>query len=441
MPPHPQDPSDRGHSFWQSKERFSGTRKEAGVEGQSCRIAAPKPEEFAGPGSRALERASSGDVFGRADAPATAARLPRVRQSLTINGRFVTQNLTGVQRYSREIVSALDKLLLDERWRSSISAKLIVPSDGARGLDLQAIGVQPTFGRVGGPVWTQCVLPILTRGVLLSLGNIGPVISSNHIICIHDLNTYLAPDSYSLKFRLYYRAILPRLAKRAARVVTVSNFSARMLDEFKLCPLDKVTVIPNGHEHVERWRPDRSAFATSCSGGRPFVFVLGSRARHKNVQILFDIARELDALGLDLLVAGTPNRYFSPVEQSAAPNVRMLGFVTDDDLAALYQNAFCFAFPSLTEGFGLPVLEAMALGCPVVVSGCASMPEVCGNAALYADPKSPRSWLDQIKRLKTDPDLAATLRADGRRQAARFSWTKSAQHYLNLIMSLSPRDR
>ncbi len=117
----------------------------------------------------------------------------------------------------------------------------------------------------------------------------------------------------------------------------------------------------------------------------------------------------------------------------------MLGFVTDDDLAALYRNALCFAFPSLTEGFGLPALEAMALGCPVIASNCASMPEVCGSAALYADPKSPRDWLDQIKRLHADQDLAASLRAEGCRQAARFSWTKSAQLYLNLIMSLVPR--
>jgi glycosyltransferase involved in cell wall biosynthesis len=389
----------------------------------------------------AAARTSMGEFVDRANVLDSTARLPCVRQHLTINGRFLTQNLTGVQRYAREIVSALDTLLQDERWRASLTAKIIVPSAGVNCLDLRSVGVQPTLGRVGGPVWTQCVLPLLSRGVLLSLGNIGPVLSSNHIICIHDLNTYLAPESYSTAFRIYYRTILPILAKRAARVVTVSNFSAQMLDEFKLCPLDKVTVIPNGHEHIERWRPERSPYASSLPNRRPFVFVLGSRAWHKNVRILFEIAKELDALGLDLLVAGAPNRYFSPVEQSVASNVHMLGFVTDDDLAALYQNAFCFAFPSLTEGFGLPALEAMALGCPVIVSGCASLPEVCGDAALYADPKSPRAWLDQIKRLCADPDLALTLRADGRRQAARFSWKKSAQLYLNLIMSLFPPPR
>ena len=105
---------------------------------------------------------------------------------------------------------------------------------------------------------------------------------------------------------------------------------------------------------------------------------------------------------------------------------------------ALYGHAFCFAFPSLTEGFGLPALEAMALGCPVVASNAASLPEVCGDAALFADPKSPRDWLAQIERLHADPDLARDLRGKGPRQAQRFSWKTSAQAYLDLITALSP---
>lgn len=363
-----------------------------------------------------------------------------MQRYLTINGRVFSQNLTGVPRHAREIVAGLDTRLQTEPLRSSISAKIVIPAGAACPLNLSAIAVQETRDP-GGPLWTQFVLPALTQGVLLSLGNIGPVIASNHIVCIHDANAYLAPESYSRLFRLYYGTILPILAKRAVHVVTVSNFSARMLNEFGLCPLEKITVIPNGHEHVRRWRSDRSAYASTASCRRPFIFVLGSRARHKNVKTLYSIAKELDALGLDLLAAGGPDKIFSPIEWDTVPsNVRMLGFVTDDDLAALYQNAFCFAFPSLTEGFGLPALEAMALGCPVIASDCASLPEVCGDAALYADPNSPGAWLDQIRRLHADPKLAATLRAEGPRRAKRFSWTQSAGLYLDLIMSTLPRE-
>lgn len=357
-------------------------------------------------------------------------------KGLSINGRFLAQPVTGVQRYAREITIELDRLLALRRPGEVPAARLIVPAGTRPDFALDAISIAETK-RGGGPAWTQFVLPLAKRGVLLSLGNVGPVLASNQIICIHDLNTFLAPESYSAAFRLYYRATLNPLARFAARVVTVSNFSAGMLARFGLKRHEDIAIIPNGHEHVARWRPERSPYAAQGPGERPFVFVLGSRAKHKNVKMLFSIADALDALGLDILVAGAPGSYFSAVGHVAAPqNVRMLGFVTDDDLAALYKRALCFAFPSLTEGFGLPVLEAMALGCPAVASAAASLPEVCGDAALLADPNAPRAWLDHIARLNSDPGLAQDLRAKGLRQAQRFSWKASAEAYLGLIMPL-----
>jgi glycosyltransferase involved in cell wall biosynthesis len=358
----------------------------------------------------------------------------------TINGRFLTQPVTGVQRYAREITAELDRLLAMHRPGEAPAARLIVPAGTKPSLALRVIAVVETR-LSGGPFWTQFVLPFVKQGVLLSLGNVGPVLASKQIICIHDLNTFIAPQSYSRPFRLYYRATLAPLARNAARVVTVSNFSADMLDKFGLKRRDEIAIIPNGHEHVKRWRPLCSRYAVKTENERPFVFVLGSRAKHKNMEMLFSVAGELDALGLDIWVAGTSGSYFSAVGPDPPPkNVRMLGFVTDDDLAALYGRALCFAFPSLTEGFGLPVLEAMALGCPVVASDAASLPEVCGDAALLADPNAPRAWLNHMERLKSDPGLGGEQRARGVRQAQRFSWQASAQAYLDLIMPLlSPR--
>jgi glycosyltransferase involved in cell wall biosynthesis len=357
---------------------------------------------------------------------------------LTVNGRFLTQRATGVQRYAREIVMELDRLLQEDRLSSSLSANLALPARSELEPPLRAIGCERTAG--SGPLWDQFVLPFAARGALLSLCNMGPLLAANHIICIHDLNILLAPESYSQAFRLYYRAMLPLLAWRAARVATVSHFSAHTLGDFGLCKPEKMTVIPDGHEHVRRWRPSLSAYAARNAEQRPFIFVLGSRARHKNVSMLFAIANDLDALGLDILVAGASGKSFTALDACPIPpNVRMLGFVTDDDLAALYQNALCFAFPSLTEGFGLPALEALALGCPVIASNAASLPEVCGDAALYADPTSPRDWLCQIKRLHNEPDLARMLRIKGPQQAQRFSWAKSAELYLDLAISLLQR--
>ena len=357
-----------------------------------------------------------------------------MRRCLTINGAFFNQRVTGVQRYGREIVAEIDRLLQDDRLKSSLSAKIIAPAGNQLSPALGAIAFERTASG-GGPLWHQFVLPFATQGVLLSLCNMGPLFASNHIACIHDLNIILAPESYSSAYRTYHRIMGRCLARHAARVVTVSHFSARMLNDFGFRRIGQVKVIPNGHEHVRRWQPRLSRHSAMHPNRRPFIFVLGSRARHKNVDILFSIAKEIDALGLDILVAGASGKSFSTLELGSVPaNVHLLGFVTDDDLAALYQNALCFAFPSLTEGFGLPVLEALAFGCPVIASNAASLPEVCGDAALYADPNSPRDWLDQIKRLRADPNLSQILRAEGPRRAMCFSWAKSAQLYLDLIM-------
>jgi glycosyltransferase involved in cell wall biosynthesis len=354
---------------------------------------------------------------------------------LTINGRFLSQRLTGAQRYAHEIVEALDEHLRHDRQYSSIKANLVTPNHSGRELHLGAINTLKTSG--GGPLWDQFVLAYRAKGVLLSLCNMGPVFAANHIICIHDLNYLMTPDSYSHAFRAYYRLMQPLVARNAARVVTSSSFSARMLSNHGFCSLDKITIVPNGHEHVRRWQPLRSQFNSPNAIRRPFVFALGSRARHKNIYILFSIAKELDLLGLDLLVAGGTDRLFSAIPSTdIPPNVRMLGAVTDDDLAALYKAALCLTFPSIVEGFGLPVLEALALGCPVVASNAASIPEVCGDAALFADPTSPRAWLDQIRRLRTEPGLIQSLQARGFKQAERLSWKKAAQLYLRLIETI-----
>ncbi|HET6378772.1 MAG TPA: glycosyltransferase family 1 protein [Methylocella sp.] len=355
---------------------------------------------------------------------------------LSINGRFLSQRPTGVQRYAREIVVWLDRLLHESPLPGGLRAKLILPAGAAPDFPLESIAIENTKIS-GSPLWTQLILPFKSQGVLLSLGNVGPVVRSKQIVCIHDVNTFLVPESYSFAFRAYYSVSLRLLARRSASVTTVSHYSARMLSEYGLRRLEDIAVIPNGHEHVKRWNPERSQFSRLGEPRRPFIFVLGSRAVHKNVEMLFSIARELDAAGIDLWVAGAPGLYFSRIDTSPPPpNVRMLGFISDDDLAALYRQALCFAFPSLTEGFGLPALEAMALGCPVVASNAASLPEVCGDAALFADPRSPRDWLCLFMRLRAEPDLARSLREKGMRQALRFSWKESAQAYLSLIIAL-----
>jgi glycosyltransferase involved in cell wall biosynthesis len=116
-----------------------------------------------------------------------------------------------------------------------------------------------------------------------------------------------------------------------------------------------------------------------------------------------------------------------------AQNVICLGRLSDSELAALLRDCLCLAFPSFVEGFGLPPLEAMALGCPVIASDCASLPEVCGEAALYASPKDPDAWLAQFVRLNRDPELRVRMIEQGRARASTFWWTRSAELYLQAM--------
>ncbi len=371
---------------------------------------------------------------GRSAKPLTAAggigSRPQAawRCSFAINGRFMTQSVTGVQRYGREIVGAMDRILSDRAGH----ATLIAPAALDEPVELKAITVKRA-GPAGGQMWEQAILPFLTCAPLLNLCNTAPAFGRGHVVCIHDANVFIRPDSYSRSFRTFYKFLQPLAARRALQVTTVSHSAAAQLAEHLGIAAHRISVLPNGHEHALAWDASRSAVFAGREPRRDFILLLASRARHKNVERIIGLAGELDALGLDLLIAGGQSAIFADLPARSAPNLVWLGKVSDDDLARLFSEALCLAFPSLTEGFGLPVVEAMALGCPVVSSDRASLPEVCGSAALLADPTDDRPWLRHFRSLAESRQLGAELRGRGREQVKRFSWTASARGYLGLF--------
>lgn len=351
----------------------------------------------------------------------------------TINGRFLTQPVTGVQRYGREVVQALDRQMAQGHLLArGLEIELVAPPNVADPLSLTAIRTR-IVGGAGGHVWEQAVLAGRARGGIISLTNTGPLLARRHIVCIHDVNTRAFPASYSRPFRMLYRALMPALGRTAARVATVSQYSAEQLVAYGICRAEKLLVAPDGHEHALQWTPAHTE-VTRAAAGRDTIVLLGSQAPHKNVGLVLSIAGRLAEAGLRIALVGRADPHvFQSAGIARADNVRALGRLSDPALAALLQDSLCLAFPSFVEGFGLPPLEAMALGCPVVVSDRASLPELCGDAALYASPTDPEAWLDSFLRLRNDDALRDGLVARGRARAKDFSWSATAQLYLRAM--------
>ena len=367
------------------------------------------------------------------EASPPGATKPRV---WAINGDFLALQPTGVARYAKEVTLALDALVAAKHpLTRDLELSILAPRQPSEPLSLRAISLRivPEFNRPRLPqFWVQAQLPRHVTGGLLSFCNLGPIAARRHIVCIHDLHTWLMPNSYGRLFRWAHRVVLPILGRRAILVTTVSTLSRDHLVRFGIAP-EKIVVTYNGSNHVARWRP--SLAKLDLAGCRPFVLCLGRSQRYKNVELMLQIAQPLNALGLDLCMAGdvdagTLRQYC----EDWPANVRLLGRISDHDLAKLLSQALCFVFPSRIEGFGLPAVEAMALGCPVIASSAPCLPEVCGSAALYADPGDVAAWVDAVRRVKDDADLRHRMVADGYARAHTFSWRRIAVTYVELMV-------
>ena len=350
--------------------------------------------------------------------------------AFTINGRFLRQPVTGVQRYAREVLEQLDRVLSSGGTKALLCAPQRTTPPRLAAFDVD------TDSPLEGHLWEQASLPLRIEGPLLSLCNLGPLLARRQLLCIHDMNVRLVPESYSWAFRSVYRSLVPMIAKRSTVLVTVSHYSARMISHYLGVDRKRIGVFPNGHEHAFGWRGNRSDIFDRHEHRRPYVLIIGSRARHKNIDLVLGLAGELDRIGIDIWIAGPSPVIFAAASMARASNVKQLGYVSDDDLAALYSNALCLAFPSLTEGFGLPLVEAMALRCPIVTSDRGSMPEVCDKAALYADPDDREQWLAHFTALLRSRSLRLDLQGAGERRVSAFSWRETAARYHDAILRL-----
>jgi glycosyltransferase involved in cell wall biosynthesis len=266
-----------------------------------------------------------------------------------------------------------------------------------------------------------------------------PAVTCRSVVTIHDCIHLMFPQYLPNKMAYAYaRASMWAAVKRSDRILTVSEASKRdILHFFNVAP-EKIVVVYNAiDDHFWLTPPDDEVARVSerYQLDHQFVLYVGNIKPHKNLVRLIESFAELRRTGfeeLKLLIIGDEISKLPSLRRAVHghklhKHVRFLGYVSDDTLRVLYRLAALFAFPSLYEGFGLPPLEAMASGTPVVASNQSSLPEVTGDAAVLVDPYDVASIVDGMRRVLSDPTLAADLRRRGPERAREFSWSRSVE--------------
>jgi glycosyltransferase involved in cell wall biosynthesis len=320
-----------------------------------------------------------------------------VTAPVAINARAAARaEIGGVERVARELVRRLPELRPD-RYR---------PVRPPRGLAHRA-----------GHAWEQAVLPLAARGarLILSPANLAPLACGRNVVYVHDLAPLREPAWFGRVYGAWHRLALRRIGARARLLLVPSEFVRRELAGLLGVETERVRVVPPGVD--ARFTPD----AGPAGRERPYVLTLGTASARKNLALLDRIAPALATAGLDSLVAGSTRGYL----RREAARVTQLGYVPEHELPALYAGAAALAVPSLYEGFGLPCVEAMACGTPVVASERAALPEACGGAALLADPADPAAFAAALLRA-AGPDRER-LRAAGLERARELTWERTAE--------------
>jgi glycosyltransferase involved in cell wall biosynthesis len=359
----------------------------------------------------------------------------------------------GIGRYTRELVTALLKLTSPHQYTIFAAAGGPVRGDWRSEIESRSVRFRtiPLTDDWMARLWQRLRVPIPVEVIT---GPLDVFYSPDFVLpptrrrtctllTVHDLSFLRYPDAFVPSLRCYLERTVPRSVARADRVLADSEATRTDLIACYGALSEKVEVLYSGVD--PRFRPEQEPGereqlrARYSVGDRPYVLSVGTLQPRKNYVRLIQAFATLPPANLQLCIAGGRGWLCEDIFAEAerhGDRVRILGFVDDADLPALYRNAALFALPSLYEGFGLPVLEAMACGTPVVCSNISSLPEVAGDAALMVDPFDIDGLAEAMTRTLEDAGLRQRMIAKGLAQAARFTWAESARQLLGVFGAL-----
>ena len=353
---------------------------------------------------------------------------------LFVNGRFLDQPLTGVQRYARELMRQIDDLLDEGQAYAGLEVICLTPGGEPPQTGWKHIRARQV-GRNRGNLWEQVDLPLSLHGELLfSPANTGPAYYANQVVTFHDASVFAMPQAYSVMFKAKYRFVFGQLVKHARLILTDSVFSQRELAHHLHVDPARFEVVLLGGDHLQDLAANEDVLDEYGLRDKAYLLMVANQSPHKNMARLIEAIRQVKGETQFVLVGGSFKNVFQGDGREDLPaRATRLGYVDDPSLKALYEHALGFIIPSLYEGFGLPVLEAMNCGCPVLCSQAASLPEVGGEAAQYFDPLKVDAIRSAIERFIAEPALQARMKASGRSHAAGFLWKKTAIETMRLI--------
>lgn len=345
-----------------------------------------------------------------------------------VNGRYLTQKATGVHRYAFEICNKLHKMGVDFH--------VAVPKE-----------IHPDYkfsfkvvkcGSFNTHLWEQISLPRYLKSIgsplLISFTGCGPLNYSNQIMTIHDVSHERYPEWFSKNYYRFYHYMMPRIGKKAHAVLTVSEFSKKEIVDTLGINAEKIHVVhSNVPFHNKPSKEEVLSFTRNPEAER-YILAVSSMDPRKNFVRLVEAFDKIKDKSVKLYIIGMSFKAFNTpdLQKLIGENVHLPGYIPDEKLQTMYQNALLSVYPSLYEGFGLPPLESMTYGCPVINSDIPALREVSQDAALYVDPYNIEDITQKIEQLLVDEPLRKELQEKGLLQIKKYSWDKSAKQVYEL---------
>lgn len=343
-------------------------------------------------------------------------------KKIVFSGLVYGQKPTGIHRYANEILLEIDKKIKCREY------ELIVPEYAKNIPDFQNIKVV-RYGKIKGLLWEQTSLLIYlykNNAISINFTNSVPILKPG-VIVIHDVGYKVNPSFYkSLHGKLamwWHRFNYWWTGVCKIPVITVTEYSKKSIEKYYHINADKTTVIPNAWQHIDRVMEEPHTLDKYGLQQKAFYFTLGSVSKRKNIEWIFKAAAKFPEE--EFVVAGAAAKNSAANNSVLPSNVKMLGHISDAEMKSLMRNCKAFVFPSLFEGFGIPPLEAMSVGAPVIASNASCLPEIYGDAVSYIDPLAIPEKFDYFM------DSQKTNRVLG-----KYSWSKSADLMLRFAKKI-----